>query len=134
MSKSRVWKPSSSPRTRNSACPCSPGLKLRDVVARCPARRPAPGPRRASSSGWSDRLAVTGDLGALQRVVAWSGCRPPPSGSVIVPRDVADDEVRAHGRAVGDEELRGEELLQIADVAGDDEEAGDPDRLSLREW
>ena len=46
--------------------------------------------------------------------------------------DVVQREARARRRAVRDEQLRREELLEVADVAGDDEDAGDAHRSAAR--
>ena len=76
----------------------------------------AAGPRTRLGQARADRRRVPG---------SWSA----PGGRWIVPVTFVTAEARAHRRAVRDEELRREELLQVADVAGDDEHGRDADRL-----
>ena len=104
----------------------------RAVVGRA---RLAVGPHAEDRHGQrlGDRLPVAADLRQGQRIVRRAGLEVGARRQLERPRHVAHDEARSGRRAVGDEELGGEELLQVADVAGDHEHARDLDGLAARQ-
>ena len=139
MSNEMRWKPSLSPRIVKSAMPCSAGLSVPYVV-RGAGRAVGPDLGDRERLGVGRGLAVAHEVGQRQRVVVEAGLgllRVRAVVGVAAPHavgaerqvdgagDVPHDEARSHRRAVRDEELGREELLQEPDVAGDDEEGGD---------
>ena len=123
MSKFRLWKPSRSPRIRNSACPCSPGRDATSSTSRAVVADAADEHR--------ERLNAVRRFGERQRIVAGADDVILAGRELHRPAHVAHREIRERRRAVGDEELRREELFQVADVPGNDEDAGNPDLLLL---
>ena len=126
MSKSIVWKPSRSPRIRNSASPCSPGAQ-RSTSSSVPGSPSGPTPRTGMVSGWVIVLPSRSSSGKRQRVVGRSRDQVVARRQLDRPGDVPHAEAQTHGGPVRHEELGREELLQVADVARDDDHARDAD-------
>ncbi len=111
MSIGKVWKPSFSPTSRNSAGPVRRAQRVA-IVRRV---------RRAIDPGVAhvrDRRLRPGDqIGGVSGSSSVFGSVSPPFGGDRAGH-VSRRQARSVRRAVGDQELRREHLLQISDAAG----------------